>query len=286
MPGTIPPRRESDRLADLLGPARLTEVVDVGANPLEDEPPYLAMLREGACRVTGFEPQPEAIERLRSAAGDLERYLPYAIGDGATHTLHLCASSGFSSLYEPDPAQLELLVDFPRLATVVDRSPLPTTRLDDVREIELLDHLKIDVQGAELMIFRGGRETLARATTIQVEVGFHRLYRDQPTFAEIDLELREQGFVPQGFVSTKTWPIAPVQWADADERQARQLVEADALYVRDLTRLDLLDDEQLRHLALVAHQVYDQRGVALRGIRELVRRGALDPSAEERYRAA
>ena len=286
MSGTISPRRESDRLADLLGPARLTEVVDVGANPLEDEPPYLALLRERACRVTGFEPQPEAIERLRSAAGDLERYLPYAIGDGATHTLHLCASSGFSSLYEPDPAQLELLVDFPRLATVVDRLPLPTTRLDDVREIELLDHLKIDVQGAELMIFRGGRETLARATTIQVEVGFHRLYRAQPTFAEIDLELREQGFVPQGFVSTKTWPIAPVQWADADERQARQLVEADALYVRDLTRLDLLDDEQLRHLAMVAHQVYDQRGVALRGIRELVRRGALDPSAEERYRAA
>ena len=35
------------------------------ANPLEDEPPYLAMLRDGLCRVTGFEPQQEALKRLR-----------------------------------------------------------------------------------------------------------------------------------------------------------------------------------------------------------------------------
>ncbi|GMA20910.1 FkbM family methyltransferase [Arsenicicoccus piscis] len=274
----------TDRLIDLLGPKRLTEVVDIGANPLEDEPPYLAMLRDGLCRVTGFEPQQEALERLRSAAGELERYLPYAIGDGGSHTLHVCASSGFSSLYEPDPAQLELLVDFPRLATVVERVTLPTTRLDDVHEIEWMDHLKIDVQGAELMVFCGGRSRLAQTTTIQVEVGFHRLYRDQPTFADVDLELREQGFVPQGFVTTKTWPIAPVQWADPDEERARQLVEADVLYVRDLTRLDRLDDEQLRHLALVTHEVYDQRGVALRAVRELVRRNVVPVEAEKRCR--
>ena len=109
--------------------------------------------------------------------------------------------------------------------------------------------------------------------------------------ADVDVELRAQGFVPQAFVATKTWPLAPVQWADrdapTDEAHARQLVEADMLYVRDLTHLDdadTVDDEALKHLALVMHHVYDQHGVALLALRELIRRGALDPSAEAAYR--
>ncbi|AKT50986.1 FkbM family methyltransferase [Arsenicicoccus sp. oral taxon 190] len=267
--------RDTHDLRRILAPRRLTEVVDIGANPLEDEAPYLAMLRAGRCRVTGFEPQPEAWRRLQQAAGDLERYLPHAVGDGREHTLHVCAWSGFSSIFEPDPAQLALLTDFPRMAQVVERLPVTTTRLDDVPDLGVVDHLKIDVQGAELMIFQAARETLAATTSLQVEVGFHRLYRGQPTFAEVDLELRGQGFVPQGFVTTKTWPLAPHEWADPDEGRARQLVEADVLYVRDLTRLDLLDDEQLRHLALVAAEVYDQVGVARIATDELRRRGAV-----------
>ena len=41
-------------LRELMQPSRLTEVVDIGANPLVDTPPYLPMLRDGLCRVTGF----------------------------------------------------------------------------------------------------------------------------------------------------------------------------------------------------------------------------------------
>ena len=45
---------------NLLSPQRLTDVVDVGANPIDDEPPYTPMLAAGLCHVTGFEPQHEA----------------------------------------------------------------------------------------------------------------------------------------------------------------------------------------------------------------------------------
>ena len=40
----------SEALADLLRPGRLTEVVDIGANPHGEDPPYKAMLAAGACR--------------------------------------------------------------------------------------------------------------------------------------------------------------------------------------------------------------------------------------------
>src|SRR5690349_5700081 len=102
------------------------EVVDIGANPIDGDPPYRLLQDAGLCRVTGFEPQPEALAAVRALAGPAERYLPYAIGDGQRHTLHLCATSGFASLLEPDDRQLELLIDFPRLAAVTGREPVDT----------------------------------------------------------------------------------------------------------------------------------------------------------------
>lgn len=280
------------RLKDMLAPALGTgldgpaiDVVDIGANPIDGDPPYRRLLDAGECRVTGFEPQPQALTNLRRQAGPHERYLPYAVGDGGRHTLHLCASSGFASLLEPDDDQLELLVDFPALAEVTGRHPLDTKRLDDIEEIGAIDLLKIDIQGGELSVLRAGRNTLRRALAVQTEVGFHRLYRDQPTFADVDLELREQGFVPHQFVSTRTWPMAPVVWADPLQQAARQLVEADLLYVRDPVRFAELDAGQLGRLAVIADGVYGSFGLALRCVLELIARGVLDPAVEERYRA-
>ena len=134
-------------------------------------------------------------------------------------------------------------------------------------------------------MLRAGRVALASTVAVQTEVGFHRLYRDQPTFAEVDLELRRQGFVPHSFIATRTWPMAPVQWADPLERAARQLVEADLLYLRDLVQIEAMTDQQLARLALICDVVYRSFGVTLRAILELIRRQRIPPTAEGEYRA-
>jgi len=59
---------------NLLSPQRLTDVVDIGANPIDGEPPYTSMLAEGLCHVTGFEPQQEALVELQRMKGPNERY--------------------------------------------------------------------------------------------------------------------------------------------------------------------------------------------------------------------
>ena len=260
------------------------DVVDIGANPIDGDPPYRLLLDAGLCRVTGFEPQLQALAELRRQAGPHERYLPYAVGDGGQHTLHLCAASGFASLLEPDERQLNLLTDFPSLGRVTGRQPMDTSRLDEISEISAVDFLKIDIQGGELSVLQAGRHKLARAVAVQTEVGFHRLYRDQPTFADVDLELRSQGFVPHQFVATRTWPMAPVVWADPLEQAARHIVEADLLYVRDPVRLNELDADQVARLALVADIVYGSFGLALRCVLELIHRGVLADAAEDEYR--
>lgn len=140
----------------LLNPARLTEVVDIGANPIDGDPPYKPMLESGLCRVTGFEPQEQALAELQRKKGPFERYLPYAVGDGEVHTLNICRASGMTSLFEPDPATLDLFQVLKPLGEVVQQVEVPTRKLNDVSEIEHLDFLKIDVQGGELAVFKSG----------------------------------------------------------------------------------------------------------------------------------
>jgi len=274
-----------DLLSQLLSPARLTEVVDVGANPIDGDPPYLAMLRAGLCRVTGFEPQEAALHELLRRKGPHERYLPHVVGDGAPATLRICAAPGMTSLYEPDARVLALFAGFEQYGKVTARLPVQTRRLDDLAEIRELDFLKIDIQGAELAVFRGGRERLAHAVAVQTEVSFIALYENQPALGEVDLELRDQGFVPHCSFAVKLWPISPYAAGGDPRRALNQLLEMDLVYVRDFSRPERLDDEQLKHLALVAHHCYQSYDLALRCVAQLEERRALQAGARQRYLA-
>jgi FkbM family methyltransferase len=270
-------------LLQLLAPQRPTEVVDIGANPIDGAPPYAAMLQAGLCRVTGFEPQAGPWRTLCERAGPAERYLRQAIGDGARRTLRVCRASGMSSLLEPDAGALALFDALRPLAEVVERVEVDTRRLDDVVEIGTLDWLKLDVQGSELMVLRHGAAKLAQAVAVHVEVSFVTLYRGQPPLGEIDLELRRQGFVPHMIAALKHWPIAPCV-VDGDPRKAlNQLLEADLVYVRDPARAEALDDHALRQLALIAHHGYGSFDLALRCVMLLERRAAVRAGAQQRY---
>lgn len=268
---------------DLLAPERLTDVVDIGANPIDGEPPYTPLLNSGLCRVTGFEPQAEALAALQAKKGPYERYLPYAVGDGGEHTLNICRGSGMTSFYEPDPATLGLFEVLQPYGEVIDRVPMSTQKLDDVPEIEHIDYLKIDIQGGELAAFQGGRSTLADTVAIQTEVSFVTLYRDQPTMGDIDVELRGQGFIPHCFAAVKRWPIAPMVVNNDPRWALNQLLEADIVYVRDFARPDSMSDEQLKHLALISHHCYGSFDLALRCVMLLEQRGSLKPGTQRQY---
>lgn len=273
----------SSFLKEILKPSRPIEIVDVGANPVDGEPPYKPLLLAGLANVTGFEPQADALADLLGRKTAAERYLPYAVGDGGSHTLNICVASGMTSLLEPDPSTLELFEVLKPYGEVISRIPIDTKRLDDIEEIELLDFLKIDIQGGELTVFQHGREKLAGAVAIQVEVSFVTLYKDQPGMGEIDIELRRQGFIPHCFAAVKQWPIAPCVVNNEPRRALNQLLEADLVYVRDFSRPELFSDEQLKHLALIAHHCYRSFDLALRCILLLETRKVLPADSQFRY---
>ncbi|HEX4635287.1 MAG TPA: FkbM family methyltransferase [Rhizomicrobium sp.] len=275
-----------DPLAEILQPARLTAVVDIGANPIDGDPPYRAMLSADLCQVTGFEPLETAFQRLEQKKGPRERYLPYALADGTERTLHVCELEGMTSLLVPDPAHLALFNLFPTWGTVKARIPVKTRKLDDIAEITALDFLKMDIQGAEREVLAHGRSKLKDTVMIQTEVSFVPLYQGQPSFGDMDLALRALGFLPHSVTGTKIWPISPMVVGDAPNRGIRQLLETDMVYVRDFSSPDKMSAEQWKHLALVAHHCYGSYDLALKALLALMQIGAVPADANRRYLAS
>jgi hypothetical protein len=188
-----------------------------------------------------------------------------------------------TSLFEPDPARLGLFVNLPLLGEVIERVPLQTRRLDDISEIQHLDFLKIDIQGGELAVFRGGKTKLAEAVAIQTEISFVTLYKNQPSLGDIDLELRSQGFLPHCVAEVNSRPIGSFLFNNSPIQASNQLLEADLVYVRDIAHAESMSDEQLKHLALIAHHCYGSFDLALHGVMLLEQRQALDAGAQQRY---
>ena len=84
---------------------------------------------------------------------------------------------------------------------------------------EAIDLLKVDVQGAELLVLRGAERTLPRVRMVFVEVSFRPLYEGAAVFEEVYALLRENGLrmlsMEEGFRGTDG-----------------ELLQADALFSR------------------------------------------------------
>lgn len=264
-----------DFLFNLLSPERLTHITDVGANPIEGDPPYKHMLKSGLCEVTGFEPQASALAELNLRKSDMETYLPYALGAGNERVLHICQYSGWTSLFKPRAEALRVFSQFQSNATVIETQTIQTHRLDDIHELRDFDFLKIDIQGGELDVFLGAARHLKNAVAIQTEVSFITLYENQPSFGVIDLTLRKLGFVPHCFSQIKTWPISPLQFQSDSRQQFNQLLEADVVYVKDFVDPVEMSHEQLKHLCLLMHHCYGSIDLSGRCLELLEQRGVI-----------
>ncbi|HLH93703.1 MAG TPA: FkbM family methyltransferase [Xanthobacteraceae bacterium] len=232
-------------------------VVDVGANPLADvKPPYQTLIDEDMASVTGFEPDPEAFERLLAEKGPRETYLPYAIGDGRRHQFRVCAMSGMNSLLPPNLDLLDLLHLFGQWSEVKELVEVDTRRLDDVAEVEAMDYLKIDVQGGELLVFENAAEKLKRCLVVHTEVMFVPMYTGQPLFSEQELALRKLGFLLHRFFDLHGRALKPFVVNGNLHNPLSQVLWADMIFIKDITHLERLQPEQLLKLAVILHYVY------------------------------
>lgn len=118
-------------------------------------------------RVIVFEPSPETLALLRR---NLElNAMPWV----RLHALALGAKDGLATLYvsppgEGNPAADSLMSSEGREPVEVPMRPLDEVLAED--GVGAVDHLKIDVEGAELLLLDGAPRTLASAGRVLMEV--------------------------------------------------------------------------------------------------------------------
>lgn len=192
--------------------------------------------------VLGFEPDAEECDALNARTPDASdhlvqaRYFPWALAeDRSQRSLYLYKDRRLSSFYLPNEALLSQF-PVPRLlsegAFSVDaKVDLDCISLDEFcqrEKVGKVDFIKLDTQGSELEILRGGDKALDGVFGIAVEVEFSPLYAGQPLFGDIDAYLRSKGF--SLFDLNRHW------WKRSAEQGVEsrgQVMFADAIYLRD-----------------------------------------------------
>lgn len=196
-------------------------VIDVGANVGQFAVASAKLFPD--VRVHSFEPVPECAERLRKNVSGLEgvTVYPFALGEAAGEAeLRVNSYTHASSFLPVTRTHRETFPEVRETGEV----PVEVSTLDLVfAGVQLRGPvlLKLDVQGYEAQVIRGGAETLKRVDYVVLEASFRRMYEGEPLFTEI-LKLMEE----YGFRFAR-----PVGWLSAPD--GGEILQMDALFVRD-----------------------------------------------------
>ena len=187
---------------------KLTGVIHVGAHEGEEVEEYLSLGLSKICLFEANKALKETLDVICRAHKEVSAEF-YAISDRVgLANFDLTSSSQSSSLLG-----LKLHADIYPDISKVDRIVVETRTLDSLfsdERLEGINLLNIDVQGAELLVLRGGERVLQNIDVIIAEINYAELYEGCPTVEEIDLFLFDHGFMR---VDTKT-PHHPT-WGDA-----------------------------------------------------------------------
>jgi len=130
-----------------------------------------------------------------------------------------------------------------------------TARLDDMLAPGEMDVLKIDVQGAERLVFDGAAQRLDECLVVWTEVEFIPLYKNQPLFGDIDARLRSHGLQFLCFAGLSDRSLASWPKTGARRPMRPQQLWADAIYVPQPERIEALTADAAARLALAAHHM-------------------------------
>lgn len=154
----------------------------------------------------GFEPDDRSrLELVRTNQGCTSNTIvETALSDQSTPLrLNLCRKPTVSSSLDPNAEWLRRFPDAHRF-DVLEVVDLPATALDDL-QLGPADFIKLNVQGGELAVLKGGVGLLAGCVGVEVEVEFVPVYRKEPLFGDVSALLAGQGLEFIDFVSLNRW---------------------------------------------------------------------------------
>lgn len=176
-----------------------------------------------------------------------EYHIPIALSNSVGEKeLYVTKAPMCSSLYPPDENFLARFQGLPELVNLDFTIDIETTTLDlfcQEENIEEIDFLQIDVQGADLDVLQGAINMLNKTVlAIQIEVEFSPLYINQPLFADVDYFLREQKFSLFDLSASRGDRNILNQFSRIHPHG--QILWGEAFYLRDLISEQFIEEEK------------------------------------------
>jgi FkbM family methyltransferase len=166
-------------------------------------------------RVSVFEPLKENIEIIKNNLKGHHRINLYGIAVGSVkqecdiNVTHRITSSSLLDINESD-------FDDDYMSSQLKPKNSQKVSVDTIDNLfgnsDRVLVLKMDVQGFELEVLKGAKETLANTCLILTEMQNHTLYRDAPMYHEIDRYLRENNFTLLQFIPSLMEKQKQLEW--------------------------------------------------------------------------
>lgn len=221
-------------------------IIDIGASG-GIHPRFSKIIKN--LRAILFEPDPREFTRLKESVPDNYRVLNTALSENPGEVdFYLCKKQEVSSVYLPNKAFLSNFPDIERFS-VLKRVKMITDTLDNqmaVNNITDIDFIKIDAEGSELSIIKGGRNILTTVMGLEVEISFAPIRENQPLFHDVNKYVTELGY--------QLLDIKRYYWKrrNTDFRNFRkgQIIFGDVLYFRSPENIcDLFEADERKIIA-------------------------------------
>ena len=247
------------KLVDIIDQSKINlkfTLLEIGAVEVKDskEPFYQLLNYFPESKIIGFEIEKEVCDKMNKAASPGVKYYPFALGkSNEKRKLYITQHPMCCSLYKPNEPLISLYNNF-EVAYLKRETEVETISLDhfiDQNEVGEIDFIKIDVQGAELDIFKGGKKTLANVLKIICEVEFIPHYEDQPLFGDVCNYLNEYNLMFNKFLGLSGRALKPIM-LNNNPNLASQHIWTDAVFIYHVQKIKNLSDEKLLKLSLLA----------------------------------
>ena len=223
-------------------------ICDIGASPI-DKTDFIQTLFDNCnSNIIGFEPNIDEFKKLERS-NPKKKFYNYALGDGKDKTLNICKAPGMSSFLEPNYDYLKIFHSFEEWSEIVSKQEVTTKKLNDVDEI--LDFIKLDVQGYEYEILKYGQKKIKEAKVIQIETSPFPIYKNEKSMSEIIKLLENHGFMLHMFNKINTRSFKPMVVANNKNLGINHLFQLDCVMVKNFKEIKLLDKESLMKLILI-----------------------------------
>ena len=204
--------------------------------------------------IIGFEVDKNICKKMNSVSKVGVKYFPFAIGKKKEirkfyETNHpMC-----SSLYKPNHNLLSLYNNM-EISFLKEESEIETIDLDTFvseNKIGNVDFLKIDVQGAELDIFKGATKILKNSLFIISEVEFLKIYENQPLFGDVSNFLSDNDFMFHKFLGMGGRSLKPLI-LNNNKNFPSQHLWSDAIFIKNVLMIKKLTSREILKLSVIS----------------------------------